>query len=411
MIPPFQQFMRAKRGGVAVICALCLPVLVLAAGGATDFSRAYGIRAQLQDVADSAALAGARQFDPSAGGKPDVVAASYLKGNWGPVPFTSTNVTVDGAQQTVSLSATAESPANFLPLIGMNSIKIAVAAKAKATLTQAPVCMQALNPSAGSTIYQSGNGSISASPCVFWVNSNSSSAVNLGGGGTITAAKACIVGGVQGKAGAVTPTPQNCGARADPFASMSPTLPSTCDYNSYSVPSNATTLSPGVYCGGINFAGSNTITLQPGTYVIRNGALSVTGGGSMNGTGVTFVLDGLSYVSLAGGWNYHLVAPTSGQFAGFVFYQRPNLFDSLLSSDLTGGGTLYYEGVMYFPNEGVALSGGASTSTPSPLSAFIADHFTLKGKSSINFTYDPATLSVPVPSGVLVGGVSVALVQ
>ncbi len=51
------------------------------------------------------------------------------------------------------------------------------------------------------------------------------------------------------------------------------------------------TLSPGVYCGGLNIQ-TGTTDAQPGVYVIRNGALNVASGATLKGNGVTIVLTG-----------------------------------------------------------------------------------------------------------------------
>ncbi|HVZ29110.1 MAG TPA: TadE/TadG family type IV pilus assembly protein, partial [Asticcacaulis sp.] len=50
-------FGRNHSGNVAMMMALCLPILLLVVGGAIDFGRAIELRGELQDAADVASLA------------------------------------------------------------------------------------------------------------------------------------------------------------------------------------------------------------------------------------------------------------------------------------------------------------------------------------------------------------------
>jgi hypothetical protein len=86
------------------------------------------------------------------------------------------------------------------------------------------------------------------------------------------------------------PTPNTGVAVApDPLAYLAPpaTAPYTCDYTNYSA-SSGTTLSPGVYCGGIN-VGNSTYTLNSGNYILVGGGLTTQSTNShISGTGVFF---------------------------------------------------------------------------------------------------------------------------
>ena len=56
------RFAAAEAGNTAIVFALALPVLVAAAGAAVDYSTAASTRSKMQAVADSAALASAREL-------------------------------------------------------------------------------------------------------------------------------------------------------------------------------------------------------------------------------------------------------------------------------------------------------------------------------------------------------------
>ena len=57
-----RDFLKNRKGNVAIVSALLLPVLVVVAGGAIDLVRYNGQVGDLQRASDAAALAGARKF-------------------------------------------------------------------------------------------------------------------------------------------------------------------------------------------------------------------------------------------------------------------------------------------------------------------------------------------------------------
>ncbi len=81
--------LRGRAGNVAMIFALVLPVLVLAAGGAIDFTNASLRRAQLQQAADAAATAAIARYSPG------YEAANLLTAG-GPVPDAVTSLNTMG---------------------------------------------------------------------------------------------------------------------------------------------------------------------------------------------------------------------------------------------------------------------------------------------------------------------------
>src|SRR5262249_22213220 len=137
-----------------------------------------------------------------------------------------------------------------------------VAARATAAIQPGLACVYALDPTAQGAYYQNGNTTFKAN-CGIYVDSNNASAAMLGNGGAIVQATSIqIVGGVNWQ-GSITPTPQtNISPFPDPLKNL-PT-PSQCGSASTgcaaaNCPNNAkpfvvssdTTLSPGIYCGGI----------------------------------------------------------------------------------------------------------------------------------------------------------------
>jgi Flp pilus assembly protein TadG len=392
---PLRRFLRMEHGSVALQFGLASAALVGVAALAVDFTGANMIRAKLRNAADTAAIAGAKVIvaegtqQEAEGVADDHLAAAIAGINVD--QSIEADVTEDNERVTVELTSERSSMVGSL-LGGPMTVGVGVTARLGPP-NGAPICVHALHGSMARAIDATGGTSIDAQ-CDVFVNSTSSGSIKMTGGGGITANAICVHGGVD--SGVMSPSPQDCGVRADPFASISPTTPSTCGYTNYSGSSGTYTLNPGVYCGGLNLTGGPNVTLNPGTYVIRNGQLKMSGGGSMTGTGVTFVFEGTSHVDLSGGGTYHLVAPTTGPFKSFVFFQRPSANPGAVATMKGGGGT-YFEGIIYFPTWETVINGGGVAATPSPFSAYIARSFRAVGGSTISFVWDPDRVTVPVP--------------
>ena len=91
---------------------------------------------------------------------------------------------------------------------------------------------------------------------------------------------------------------------ADPYVRLEvPSYPG-CTRTRYRLDERKTeTISPGIYCGGIEVAGGATLSLDPGTYILDRGNFAVSGNGTVKGTGVTLVLTsrtGSNYGAIAG---------------------------------------------------------------------------------------------------------------
>jgi filamentous hemagglutinin family protein len=86
---------------------------------------------------------------------------------------------------------------------------------------------------------------------------------------------------------------------------------------------NTRTLSPGVYCNGIDIQSQAVVTLQPGTYIINRGDFNVAGGATVTCScpsptdGVTIILTSstnasqIGQVRINGGANINLRAPSA----------------------------------------------------------------------------------------------------
>jgi Flp pilus assembly protein TadG len=404
------RFAPDERASVVPIFTLALIPIVGLVGSAVDYSRASGLRQSLQAALDTAILAGARDGTSNW----PVVALDSFNANIpakvqsalpGLAPSFSTNGT------TYSGAVTASVQTSFMGILGISAIPLSAQSLAAVRNgTSGQFCVLSLNRTAASAVQLNGNATIDirAPQCTLQVNSSSSQAVSLNGNATITSGENCFVGSyVKVGNATITPAPdKSCTPVPDPFAKYARPTVGSCDFTNFAASGQKTiTLQPGVYCGGMQFSGQVDVTFAPGLYVIKDGALRAQGGSSFTGDGVSFFMTGQGAgAQLSGQANWHLVAPSSGPFPGFVFFLDPSGPSGLAAtaSSLAGSAEMFFEGVAYFPQQQLTLSGGAQVQTPSPYTSYIADTITINGNGTLVINSDPTQTTVPIPSALKV---------
>jgi len=131
-------FLRDVHGNVGVFLGLGAIGLVGGVGIAIDTSVAYNVKSQLAAAVDAAALAGARAF-ASPNRDADIAnffAANFQDGYMGSV-LQPLEITADGENRTVAVTARATIPTFFMSVLGTDSTDIA--ATAEATLSSRDV--------------------------------------------------------------------------------------------------------------------------------------------------------------------------------------------------------------------------------------------------------------------------------
>jgi hypothetical protein len=153
-----------------------------------------------------------------------------------------------------------------------------------------------------------------------------------------------------------------------------------------------TDLQHGCYLGGLTLNGG-PYTLEPGTYILYGGGLKANGTGTtITGTGVTFYntgsgnnnsATGYSPISINGGMNVNLSAPTSGTYGGMLFFQDRNYQSTknVDSSSFGGGVNETLTGALYFPGTPLTYAGNPNAVVSSLI---IAYQIAINGNTSIN---------------------------
>ena len=260
------------------IAAVCLPLLVGAAGLAVDTTQWTYWRRQLQREADSAALAGAfakaQSKDPVVAANSDLSRTNTILLS-GPADIHSAPTTgaFIGNSQAVRVSLTTSQRLPFSGSFMLTTPAISASATA-AVVSNGDYCALALSPTTASAgIKMQGSASLNFG-CGLATNSQAANAVTAGGSSSITATPVSAVGGLTASNNYVGGTqllPYSL-PQPDPFANLPTPSPSGCQSQVTVGPNTTQTLSPGCY-SGMNLKG--TVTLNPGTYYIDWGSFSV----------------------------------------------------------------------------------------------------------------------------------------
>ncbi|MGP0065797.1 MAG: Ig-like domain repeat protein [Isosphaeraceae bacterium] len=247
-----------------------------------------------------------------------------------------------------------------------------------------------LDPSAGGALSLSGSASINIAGGVY-VDSSSSSALSAGGNASVKASVIDVHGGVQKSGNASFSPAPSTGATtvADPLASLaSPSASGPIGSESLSGNSSAT-INPGIY-SQITVSGNAKLTMNPGIYIIEGGGFSVSGNGSVSGTGVMVYNTKSSAgvygsITLSGNGAISLTPPTAGAYAGILIFQDRSDAKALTFS---GNALQGISGTIYAPKAQLAESGNAQLNA-----ALIVDMLTISGNGVSN------TVALDSPSG------------
>jgi hypothetical protein len=303
-------------------------------------------------------------------------------------------------------------PLFFLPaIVGRDNNIVSAKSIAAVLVTPASDCIYVLDP-AGDASFNASNGVSVTSQCGYWIFSTSSSALSVVGGSTVTATNSTAIDVAGGwsinNGGSTSPAPTKATPPADPFLSRSVPLQRSvtgahtyscsygasggcahtstatyqCDYTSYVANSGGSnvTLSPGVYCGGIQAGNINSLTFQSGVYILDGGGMNLGGLGGISGgitatSGVSFfntynpsatgVTATYKPIILGNGANFTGTALSAGSQQGIVFYQDPSITPGTGSSmqmQVNGGINDKIAGAIYLPTTGINFSNGTNNS-------------------------------------------------
>ncbi len=383
----FSKLRDDQSGSVLVYTALAMPVLLGVAGLSVDVALWHAQKRLVQTAADSAAVAGAlelmrRQDAPDYGAAAlhDAETNGYNAAAGDAITVNYPPASGGYAGQTDAVEVTITRPIDgFLSGIVFSGMA-QVSGRAVASADINDTCVWALDPSSSAAVQVAGNAQVNLG-CGLFVNSSDSEALKQNGASCLDTAKIKLVGDYSGNC--ITPQPK-VGATPvrDPLESLQPPSVGACDHNGKTKvnQSGDGPLYPGVYCGDIQITGNIDVDFQPGLYILKGGGLSIASQSTVTGDGVTFYFteesgnsDG---ISITGGATVTLSAPTSGDFAGVLFFQD-RAAPAGTEHKFTGGSSQNLTGIMYFPNQDVKFAGGSALSASAAM--LVAYNITFTG--------------------------------
>ncbi len=348
-----------RRGAMLVFVAIAMVVLFSVLALTLNAGAASRQRRHAQTAADAGAIGGASEIFRA---KYDsVTSASFAEAVRNGFPADDVTVNYPPASGTyvgntkyVEVLVNRQMPTIFGSIF--NSAYMNVSARGVAGVSATSFsCVYALDQSGSQALDIDGR---LITNCGITVNSSSSSAIDIKSGARLTGSSVAVTGGVTG-GGTITPAAKTGVAPApNPLSSIQMPTVGACTYAAKLNVSGTQTLNPGVYCGGIEVSlAANKAILNPGTYIIAGGGLTVTRGAQIAGNGVTIILtngpgnDAAAYqpFEFSNGCKASLSAPTTGALAGILLMQDPaagtpgveyiNTF--ACSNDVPLSGTIY----------------------------------------------------------------------
>jgi Flp pilus assembly protein TadG len=361
--PLLKRWLECRRGNVAIVFALGASVLAGGAALAVETSYDYYRQVSLQAAADAAAYAGAVEQRTGAAATAVQAAAQTAAGSngWsasaGSIQVNSppSSGAYAGQPQAVEVTLSQATPRFFSAVFTPGALMMRTRAVAIYQTAQ-KACVLALDPTKSQAVDIQGSANATFSGCELMADSLAADAVDIWGSAVVKADCVVSAGGVQDNGGLTTTAcaaPQTQAPRvADPFAAL-PT-PEEGEYRT--VPSKGGALSPGYYPDGMTLNG--TYSLSPGVYYVAGSGFSTNGNAVVTGSGVTIFLAAGAQTTLNANATITLSAPTSGTYAGILFFGDRaaaggvNKFNGAAGSSLTGN--------LYFPTQELQYNGNFS---------------------------------------------------
>lgn len=421
-------FLQDPRGSVIAVMGVGLVMAAGIAALAIDMGYLYVLKGRLQATADFAVLAAASEL-PNPGlallaatqyAKANMPVAEHgtvlknvdvVTGNWDfdTRTFAPAENPKNAVRAVVRRAAANGNPAGlfFAAALGFDQVDVEASAIA-VSRSSLPLCLLALGAGTSLPALEvSGSAVIDAPGCHIHSNSSGAESISVSGSGSIMTDSTCAVGGIVGPEN-ITPAPQTgCDPIPDPMAGIPEPSYSGCDFTNFTEGQPAS-ITPGVYCGGIDTRANGDITMAPGLYIMDDGDFKVQAGGHITGDGVTiyFSQHATSYLNMSGTPDVHLTAPTTGTYAGIVVFGSRNQPPSTRHT-FVGNASLFIDGAVYLPSSEMYYQGNSLGS----ITVAIADRISVDGNST--FQRDVSTTNVPLPSGFPGSGADgdIALVQ
>jgi hypothetical protein len=438
MLGFIRRLIKDRRGNILVITGAALPLLMGAAGLATDTIQWTLWKRELQRAADSAAIAGVytRTLTDTEDAVEEAVDKDLSINDHTGIELKEGSPDVEllgddgNMQDRVQVTLELQKALPFSSMFMSAAPTISATAIAASVPGAAEFCMLALDNSvtaigieiAGSTDMDLGDCSLmSNSRHKTKAASNGSSSASGGQGSKVIAASLAAVGGVMESTNwTVGSYDPGSTAVADPFAGTPKAkIPSSSDcqvnINASVVNANATVTRPTtdngkIVCiaGDVTVKGNVTLA-SGGTYVInstKNGGLTMNSTtASLSCAGCTIILTNFSDPTKTGGikltgGTLTLEGMKDGNYKGMALIQDPKATDSgqKTQNQINGNNGASVQGIVYIPNQSLLYNGGGKVNAA--CLQVVGKRLEFSGSSKIKVSNQCAAFGIdPIGSG------------
>jgi Flp pilus assembly protein TadG len=385
------------KGSVVSMTALMMPVLIGAAGMASDTIQWTLTKRMMQRAADSGAMAGAYALSQSASvtaaATNDITRNGGFKMTINPVinnPARAGSYRDAASAVEVILATDLELP--FTGLVMDGPVRISARAVAE-IVGNGDYCVLALENTNTTGIPIGGNATVNLG-CGMMSNAPSASSVIAGGSSVVRASPVAAVGGVPpGNYATGTILQPYALPLRDPYRNLpDPNITVSGSNNSVGTNQNRT-LNPGTYS---NMDIQGRATLNPGTYFIT-GNMRIGSQARVSGNGVTLVFTArnaasntgsIATIDINGGATINLTAPATGTYAGILMYQDRRA-STMATNRINGNSLSSFQGAFYFPRQLLSFNGTSGMNTQ--CIQIVARQVDWRGNTVINNVCPPAS--------------------
>jgi hypothetical protein len=371
---------REDGGAIAVVAGIVFPVVIGGMGLGSEAGYWYYTQRKLQHAADVSVYAAAvrkSQNDSTANVEKAALhiaeeagfnkAAGSIEVNT-PPKTPSENA---GKADHIQVILTESVPRLFTSIFTGEPLTLSGHAVARIETQGNPGCVLALSRTAPRAIQVSGSTSIALAGCDVASNSAAGDAINMQGSASLTTGCIHSAGGVSvtqnltltdelnGEGPCRDGPRQYVRATADPYHDVAqPTTTGGCkNFVVKGGPGNRWA-DPDHYCS-MNI--TQDLELKPGLYIVDGGEFRVGPNTTVTGTGVTIFLTNGASIRLNNNSTVQLSAPTTGEYAGLVFFGDRN--DTGVQHRVNGSSNSLFTGAIYLPAGDIQFAGNAGTGT------------------------------------------------
>lgn len=421
MIDQARSFLTDQRGNIAIMTAFLLPTTILGIGVAVDYSTIYLAKTELQQMADASVIAAAREMvlinktsGSAAAVTKNFVVAHMKTGKSKFGRITNISVKTDTKNNYLTVSITASRKNAFGGFLQPVYTVLKATAKAKA-LAGVNICAIGLDAADKATIKMDDNAALVGNACAVYSNSTATNSIELLKTTKLQAGLVCSAGGIKktGRSNA-TNLVTDCPPIENPLQARPALSVGRCNHTNYVIENKFKSLWPGTYCGGLKIRGRSVVKFKPGTYIIKDGPLEISGRSVARGKYSGFYFTGAgSRMEFGPDTTIRFVAPRSGIMAGMLFYQNPvgpppsdddsnnPRADKTGRFDILSNDAHTLLGTIYLPRGKLFIKSNTPVADQSAFTVVIAKRMQFYGNSKLVLNSDYGATDVPVPEGVL----------